>query len=313
MGRYVIKRLLFTIIVLFGVAVVIFTILSLTPGSPVRSILGLNATPDRIAELEHRLGLDKPFYQRFFEYIFGLLHGDLGTSYITNQPVGPEIMSRFKPTLLLAISSIILSSVIGILVGVISAVRQYSLLDDVSTITALVISAVPAFWLGMMLVFGLSVKMKLLPPGGIDSWKSFVLPTLALGLTTAASIMRITRSTMLETVRMDYIRTARAKGASEKQVIFVHALKNALLPIITVLGTTFGTLLGGTVVIEVLFGMPGLGNYLINSILKKDMPAVMSTGLFLSALFCIIMLIVDLLYAFIDPRIKAKYTRRSKS
>ncbi|MBQ1391668.1 MAG: ABC transporter permease [Firmicutes bacterium] len=313
MGRYVIKRLLFTVVVLFGVAVIIFTILSLTPGSPVRSILGLNATPERIAELEHRLGLDKPLPQRFFEYILGLLHGDLGTSYITNQPVGPEIINRFKPTLLLAVFSIILSSVVGILVGVLSAVRQYSLLDDVSTITALVISAVPAFWLGMMLVFWLSVKMKLLPPSGIDSWKSYVLPTLALGLTTAASIMRITRSTMLETVRMDYIRTARAKGASEKQVIFVHALKNALLPIITVLGTTFGTLLGGTVVIEVLFGMPGLGNYLINSILKKDMPAVMSTGLFLSGLFCIIMLIVDLLYAFIDPRIKAKYMRRSKS
>ncbi|MCR4712336.1 MAG: ABC transporter permease [Clostridia bacterium] len=313
MGRYVIKRLLFTVVVLFGVAVIIFTILSLTPGSPVRSILGLNATPERIAELEHRLGLDKPLPQRFFEYILGLLHGDFGTSYITNQPVGPEIINRFKPTLLLAIFSIILSSVVGILVGVLSAVRQYSLLDDVSTITALVISAVPAFWLGMMLVFWLSVKMKLLPPSGIDSWKSYVLPTLALGLTTAASIMRITRSTMLETVRMDYIRTARAKGASEKQVIFVHALKNALLPIITVLGTTFGTLLGGTVVIEVLFGMPGLGNYLINSILKKDMPAVMSTGLFLSGLFCIIMLIVDLLYAFIDPRIKAKYMRRSKS
>ena len=312
MTRYVIKRLLFTLVVLFGVAVIIFTILSLTPGSPVKAILGLNATPERVAELEHRLGLDKPVYERFFLYMKGLLQGDLGTSYITNQPVGPEIFHRFKPTLILAVCSIILSSVFGILIGVISAVRQYSLLDDVSTVTALIVASIPSFWLGMLLVYGLSVKAGLFPPSGIGSWKNYVLPTLALGLTGAAVIMRITRSTMLETVRMDYIRTARAKGASEKQVIVMHALKNALLPIITVVGTTFGPLLGG-VVIEVLFGMPGLGNYLVNSILKKDMPAVMSTGLFLAALFCIIMLIVDLLYAFIDPRIKAKYARRAKS
>lgn len=313
MGRYVIKRLLFTVVVLFGVAVIIFTILSLTPGSPARSILGLSATPEKVVELEHELGLDQPLYIRFFKYISGLLHGDLGTSYITRRPVGPEILQRFQPTLILATLCIILSAVVGILFGVISAIRQYSLLDDVTTMTALIVSAIPEFWLGMMLVYLFSVKLQLLPPSGIESWKSYILPTLSLAFWGAASIMRMTRSTMLETIRMDYIRTARAKGASEKQVIVVHALKNALLPIITVLGTTFGTQLGGTVIIEVLFGMPGLGNYMVNSILKKDMPAVMSTGLFLAAIFCIIILIVDLLYAFIDPRIKAKYMRRPES
>ena len=304
MGRYVIKRLLFTVVVLFGVAVIIFTILSLTPGSPVRSILGLNATPERIAELEHRLGLDKPLPQRFFEYILGLLHGDLGTSYITNQPVGPEIINRFKPTLLLAVFSIILSSVVGILVGVLSAVRQYSLLDDVSTITALVISAVPAFWLGMMLVFWLSVKMKLLPPSGIDSWKSYVLPTLALGLTTAASIMRITRSTMLETVRMDYIRTARSKGISETPVTWKHAFRNSMISVVTVIGMQFGFLIGGSVVTEQVFAFNGIGTLLVTSVSFRDYPCIQSLILIFSLHFILINLIVDLLYAVLNPEIQ---------
>lgn len=307
MRKYVIKRLLFTLLVLFGVAIIIFSIMSLTPGDPARNILGLQATQEKVDTLNHSLGLDQPFFKRFFTYLVGLFQGDMGTSYRTLQPVSNEIFSRFLPTLILACLSIIISAIIGITSGIISAVRQYSLLDDFTTVSALIISAIPSFWLGMMLVLFFSVNRHWLPSSGITIWTSYILPTVTLAAGGAANIMRITRSTMLETVRMDYIRTARAKGASERRVICEHALKNALLPIITVLGTTFGTLLGGTVIIEVLFGMPGLGNYMVGSILEKDTPAVMSTALFLATLFCLILLAVDLLYAFIDPRIKAKY------
>jgi peptide/nickel transport system permease protein len=311
MYRYVFNRLLLTIPVLIGAAFLVFTIMSLTPGDPGTLILGITAEKQDIAKLNHDLGYDRPFLIRFFNYMKNIvLHFDFGISYRTRTPVYNEILSRFPNTFFLAVSSIVISSILGISLGILSAVKQYSFMDSFFTILAMFLAAIPGFWFGLMLMLVFSLKLGWLPSNGVDSWKNFVLPAVTLSLGGAAGLLRLTRSTMLETVRQDYIRTARSKGASERTVIWKHALKNALLPVITSLGMNFGASLGGAIIIEMVFGMPGLGTYIVTSIRQKDVPGVLAATLLLAVLFCIIMLIVDLLYAFIDPRIKAKYARQ---
>jgi peptide/nickel transport system permease protein len=311
MYKYVFNRLLLTIPVLIGAAFLVFTIMSLTPGDPGTLILGITADKQDIAKLNHELGYDRPFMVRFFNYMKNIVvHFDFGISYRTHTPVYNEILSRFPNTFYLAVSSIIVSSILGISLGILSAVRQYSFMDSFFTVLAMFLAAIPGFWFGLMLMLVFSLKLGWLPSNGVDSWKNFVLPALTLSLGGAAGLLRLTRSTMLETVRQDYIRTARSKGASEGTVIWKHALKNALLPVITSLGMNFGASLGGAIIIEMVFGMPGLGTYIVTSIRQKDVPGVLAATLLLAVLFCIIMLIVDLLYAFIDPRIKAKYARQ---
>ena len=309
MWRFVLRRIATMVLIIFGVSLLIFYIISLTPGSPARSILGKNATPEQIEALNERLGYNKPVFQRYLSYMKGLLHGDFGTSYKTNKPVSKELFTRFKPTFILASFSIVFACIIGIPTGIISAVKQYSLIDSFCTITALVLSAIPGFWLGMMLMMIFAVNLRILPVGGVKTLDSYILPVFTLSVCHAAGIMRITRSAMLETVRMDYIRTARAKGASEKRVIIVHALKNALLPIITTIGKTFTIMLGGTIVIEILFTIPGIGDYLLSAILSRDVPVIVSTALVLAVISCVIVLLVDLLYAAIDPRIRGMYIK----
>ena len=296
-----------TIPVMIGAIFLVFTIMYLTPGDPGTLILGITAKQEAINALNHQLGYDRPFLVQFADYLINMLHGDFGISYRTQQPVFNEILARFPTTFWLALLSMICSSVIGITFGIISAVKQYSVLDNITTTTAMLLSAIPGFWLGLMLMMLFSLKLGIFPSSGIDTWKGFVLPVATLTLNGAASQMRLTRSTMLETIRSDYIRTARSKGAPEKVVIWKHALKNALLPVITTMGMNFGAGLGGAVIIETVFGMPGLGLLIVNSIRQKDTPTVMAATLFLAFLFCIVMLIVDILYAYIDPRIKAKY------
>ena len=310
MYKYVIKRLLITIPVLLGVMFIVFTIINFTPGDPASMILGESAPQEDIDRLNHELGYDQPFFVRFFDYVKGVvLEGDLGTSYRTNQPVLDEILSRFPYTVQLAVLSIVFSSLIGISVGILSAVKQYTLVDTASTVLAMVFSAVPGFWLALMLILIFSLTLGWLPSYDLDTAKSYILPTVTLALSGAASIVRLTRSTMLETIRQDYIRTARAKGASERRIIWKHAMKNAMMPVVTSLGMTFGFQLGGTIIVETVFAVPGLGTHVINAIRNKDIPVVLGSTLFLSTLFCIVMLLVDLLYAFLDPRIKAKYTK----
>ena len=310
MYKYVIKRLLITIPVLLGVMFVVFTIINFTPGDPASMILGESAPQEDIDRLNHELGYDQPFFVRFFDYVKGVvLEGDLGTSYRTNQPVLDEILSRFPYTVQLAVLSIVFSSLIGISVGILSAVKQYTLVDTASTVLAMVFSAVPGFWLALMLILIFSLTLGWLPSYDLDTAKSYILPTVTLALSGAASIVRLTRSTMLETIRQDYIRTARAKGASERRIIWKHAMKNAMMPVVTSLGMTFGLQLGGTIIVETVFAVPGLGTHVINAIRNKDIPVVLGSTLFLSTLFCIVMLLVDLLYAFLDPRIKAKYSK----
>ena len=309
MIKYVVKRLLPLIPVILGVLLIVFSIMNLTPSSPGRLILGIQASEEDVAKLDHDLGYDKPFAVRFTDYVVNALKGDFGKSYRTSRPVAEEINNRFPTTLRLAILAVITSVLIGVPLGVLSAVKQYSFLDLISTVTAMFMASVPGFWLGLMMMLLFSLKLGWTPVSGAESWSSYILPTLTLAIPSSASLLRLTRSTMLETIRQDYIRTARAKGVKEGHVIFRHALKNALLPLITSVGMHFGGLLGGTVLIESVFSFPGLGSKMLSAIRDKDVPMVTGCTVFLAVLFCLIMLVVDLLYAYVDPRVKARYSK----
>lgn len=309
MYRYILKRLGLLIPILLGVTFIVFTIMSLTPGDPGRLILGQKVPQSAVDQLNHELGFDQPFLIRYANYIGDAVQGDFGKSYRTSRPVFDEIFSRFPTTIKLACLGVLTSVILGIPIGILSAVRQYSALDIISTVLAMLMAAIPSFWLGLMMIIFFSLKLGWLPSNGVGSIAHYVMPTLTLGVPSAASIIRLTRATMLETIRQDYIRTARAKGATEKTVIWKHALKNALLPVITVVGMSFGSLLGGTILIESVFSMPGVGTLMLNAIRMKDIPQVMATVILLAGLFCIIMLIVDILYAYIDPRLKARYSK----
>lgn len=300
--------------VLLGVSFLVFAILSLTPGDPGTIILGITADPEDIAALNAEFGYDKPFLIRYFDYIGNVIfHFDLGTSYQSRQPVIDDIMARFPNTLLLAVLSMSAASIIGITLGIISAVRQYTVLDQTLVVVALVFASIPGFWMGSMLMLLFSMKLGILPSYGADTLKHFILPTITVCMTSAAGLLRLTRSAMLETVRQEYIRTAKAKGASKKRIIWKHALRNAMLPVVTTLGTSFGASLGGAIIAETVFAMPGMGTLITTAIRQKDIPVVMGATLFLAVLFSLVILIVDILYAWIDPRIKAKYENGGRS
>lgn len=308
MMRYILKRLLMMIPVLFGVAFVIFTMLYFTPGDPAVQILGEGATPEAIAALREELGLNAPFVVRFFNYIKDLVwYGDLGISYSTNRPVIDEILSRFPTTLELAALSVLIATFIGVFCGIIAAVRQYSIYDNVATVVSLIGASMPNFWQGIMMILLFSVYLGWLPASGFDSPICWIMPAMTIGTSTAASIMRMTRSSMLEVIRKDYIRTARAKGQSEFVVIFHHALKNAMIPVLTTIGLSFGRMMGGAVLTESIFAIPGLGSLIVNAIKARDYPVVQGGVLFIAFVFGFVNLFVDILYAFCDPRIKAMY------
>jgi len=309
MHKYVIKRLLFVIPTILVVTFIVYSIMELTPSSPGRAILGPQATQEQVDMLNADIGYDKPFFTRYINYILNALQGDFGISYKTRRPVFAEIFARFPTTLRLALMGVIGSALIGIPLGVLSAVKQYSIVDAISTFSALLLAAIPVFWFGMMLVLLFSLKLGWLPASGIGSWRHYVLPAVTLFLPGAAVILRMTRTTMLETIRQDYVRTAKAKGASRKRIIWYHSLKNALLPVITNLGMSFGFMLGGAVLTEAVFALPGLGTFIVSSIRSKDITIVMGSIVFLALLFCFILLVVDLIYAFLDPRIKAQYSK----
>lgn len=309
MLKYIVKRLILVIPILLGVSFLIFSIMALTPGNPAQILLGDAATEEQVEALSKELGYDKPFLQRYFTYIKGIsTKFDFGNSHRTGIPVLEEIISRASVSFVIASLAIIGACLIGIPIGILSAVKQYTLLDTMPTFLALILAALPAFWLGMLLLFLFALVLGVLPGGGIGTWKHYVLPVFTLSLPHGAMILRYTRSSMLETIREDYIRTARAKGVSERNVIWKHALKNALLPVVTVMGISFISLLGGAVSVETLFSIPGLGRTLVESVKMKDLPLVMGLTLFVSFASAFIVLLVDIIYSFIDPRIKARYT-----
>lgn len=308
MHKYVIKRLLMLIPVILGVSFLVFFIMSLSPGDPARTILGENAPQESVDALREELGLNDPVVVQYVNYMKDLLHGDLGESYKSGRPVFGEIVARFPATLKLAFWGMLFAVVLSIPIGIISATKQYSLTDSVSMVFALLGVATPNFWLGLMLIIVFSLHLRWFPSGGMEAgWRSLVLPVITLGTGCMANITRTTRSSMLEVIRQDYIRTAKAKGVSHSKVINKHALKNALIPMVTVIGLQFGSLLGGAVLTEAVFSWPGVGTFLVNSIKAKDTPAVLGCVIVFSICFSIVNLCVDLLYAYIDPRIKSKY------
>ena len=293
---------------LLGISIVIFTIMYFCPGDPATAILGNGATPAAIAEKRAEMGLDEPYLVRLGDYLSQVfLHFDLGTSYFQNQSVMSGILYRLPYTFAIAAISMLLQICIGTPLGITAAVHQNGIADRVCMIVALGGVSIPGFWLAMMLVLVFSVQLGWLPPYGVGGLPYYILPCVANAFAGIASQARQTRSSMLEVIRSDYIVTARAKGLSEREILYKHALPNALIPIITVIGNGMGMMLGGTVVIESVFSIPGIGMYTTQAINNRDYPIVMGGVLFLGAVFSLIMLLVDVIYAFVDPRIKAQY------
>lgn len=299
--------------VLFGVTLLIFTLMYFLPGNPVHQILGSDATQEEVDALTEELGLNEPFFVRFFNYVKNAVTKfDFGKSYTTRNPVSQEIATRFPFTLKLAFYAAIVSAVIGVLTGIVAATRQYSIFDGLATIIALLGVSMPIFWLALMLILIFAINLSWLPVSGSYGPEYWILPVATVGMTGAANIMRTTRSSMLETIRQDYIRTARAKGQKENKVITDHALKNALIPVITVIGLQFGGILGGSVISETVFAVPGIGKYMIDGIMQRDQPVVLATIIFLSFCVSVVNLVVDVLYSFIDPRVTTHKSKDKK-
>lgn len=309
MFRYIAHRVLLFVPVLLGVVVIIFTLMYVTPGDPALSILGENATPEQIAAIHKKLGLNDSYLVQLTRYFFNLLQGDLGTSYRSGRPVLEEILSRYPNTVILAFSSVALGILIGVTVGIISAVKQYSFLDKFFTVFSLLGVSAPSFWIAMVLVVIFSVQLRLLPATGSTEFRHWVLPVFTLGLQASASIMRMTRSSMLEVIRQDYIRTSRAKGQTELLTIMRHAFRNALVPIITVIGIQICGFLAGAVLVETVFAIPGVGKFIVDSVTFKDYPVVQGAVFWIGLNCVLINLFVDIIYCFVDPRIKGQYSR----
>ena len=312
MGRYILKRILATIPVLLCVTFVIFTLMHFTDGDPARLILGDTASEAEVLAMRSEMGLDKPFLEQYFRYLGGLLHGDLGISYMTKMPVSSEIMNRLPVTARLAFLSCLFAICVGVPAGIISAVRQYSLLDNVLTVLALLGITMPNFWLALMLILFFSVSLGILPASGLYGPLYYIMPIISISAASVATITRMTRSSMLEVIRSDYIRTARAKGLSEREVIFRHALKNALITILTIVGIQFASGLSGAVVNEQVFAIPGIGKMMIDAIKNRNYPLVEGGVLVIAVMCCLVNLAVDLMYAVADPRIKMQYTKAKR-
>lgn len=304
MWQYIMRRLVLVIPVLIGVSIVVFWMVRAIPGDPAAVLAGEAATEEVRAEIRARLGLDRHPVVQYGIFIRNAAKGDFGRSIRTRRPVIAEIGTRAMPTLELAAAALTVAVVIGLVAGVLSAVKPNSLVDAVGMFLALVGVSMPVFWLGLMLMLQFSYKFGWLPTAGRGTWAHIVLPAVTLGLSSAAIIARMTRSSMLEVLRHDYVRTARAKGVRESFIVIRHALRNALIPIVTVAGLQFGTMLGGAVLTESVFAWPGMGRYLVDSIGARDYPAVQGTVLVLALAFILINLIVDVLYAYIDPTIR---------
>lgn len=333
LGSFIIRRLFLMLLVLFGVSVLVFVIAKVIPADPVGAILGGNAPIDLVEDMKRRLGLDKPLMNQFIDYMLGLLKGDLGTSLKSNRPVVKDIANFFPATLELSICATVLSVVLGIFLGILSAVYRNKFIDHFARVFSILGVSMPVFWTGLLLLLLFYFRLGWLPGTGrlglfitpptkytglylIDSLISLnfeafkdalahlVLPSLVLGYSAAASIARITRSSMLDVLRQDFIRTAKAKGIGKRLVIYRHALRNALIPVVTIIGLTFGGLLEGAVLTETIFGWPGLGRYIVNSLLLLDYPAIMGGTLFVAVIYSLVNLVVDIIYAALDPRMR---------
>jgi ABC-type dipeptide/oligopeptide/nickel transport system permease component len=303
MSAFILRRLLLSIPTLFGVLVVAFLLLYVAPGDPVMAMVGERADEATIARLRQELRLDDPLPVQFGHYLGGILKGDLGKSYITNRPIRKDILERFPKTLQLAGAAMLLATVLGVTLGVLSGRRPGSAIDRFGLAIAYLGISFPVYWVGLLLILLFAVTLHWLPPSGFGGIRYLALPALALGMRSIAFLARMTRSAMLDALGADYVRTARAKGLSEFVVVARHALRNAMIPIITVLGLDFGAYLTGSILTETIFSWPGLGRYVVNAIARRDLPAIQGSVLFLSAVFVLVNLITDVAYAKADPRV----------
>lgn len=309
MLKYTIRRLLLLIPVILGVTIAVFSIMYLVPGDPAVTMLGVDAGEEALNELRHALNLDQPYLVRLGMYMYQVfIQFDLGESYMTGLPILNEILSRFPNTLILAISCIIVAMVAGVSLGVYAATHQGKIGDYISIVVALLGASIPGFWLSLMAVLVFATKLRWLPAYGMGGFQYWILPVLTTSVMGIASQARQSRSSMLEVLGSDYIVMARSKGLSEKKVIFRHALPNALIPIITVAGTNFALLLGGSMLTENIFSIPGVGLYMIKAVNNRDYPSIQGSVLLLAILFSLIMLVMDLIMAAVDPRIKAQFS-----
>jgi len=310
MGKYVLKRLLMLIPVILGVVLIVFTILRMSPNDPIRTILGDMASQAEVDAMREEVGLNDPFVVQFFNYVKNIVTKfDFGVSWVNGHDIVEEIGDRFSVTVQLAILSTLVAGLVGIPLGIICAVKQYSLLDNFCMVIALIFLAIPGFWMALMLIVQFALKWKLFPPSGFYGIEYMVLPVLSEGLSCVAGILRTTRSNMLEVIRQDYIRTARAKGLSENTVIIKHALRNALIPVVTLMGMQFGKMLGGVFVLETVFAIPGLGKMLVDACSIKNIPVVQGGVIFIAVIYGVVNLAVDLVYGMVDPRIFAAFKK----
>ena len=303
MLKYICKRLLLMIPTLLGIIFIVFTVMNLTPGSPGRTILGTAATQEQVDQLNHELGYDRPFLVRFFDYCGDLLQGDMGTSYRTRADFTTELKGRMPTTLKLGIASFVFSSILGISLGILSAVKQYSFADTFCSTTAILFASIPGFFLGMVLIYVFGLQLGWFPTFGGTDFKSYVLPVISLAMYPMAYTTRLTKTSMLDALGQDYVRTARAKGVMPYKVIFKHALRNALIPVITYAGPMVAYIITGSMVVETIFSIGGLGSSFVTSINNRDYTLIMGVTLFLAFLMVTANLITDIIYKLVDPRI----------
>lgn len=301
--KYALKRLLLLIPVIFCVTFILYIILSVAPGSLARQLLGEDATDEQILALEQEMGIDKPVIVQYANYMIGVCQMDFGSSWVSGEEVINQFALRLPYTLLVTFLSMLFAVGVGIPLGIGSAIKQYGLLDYGSSFVAMLLFSLPAFWLGTMCQVFFCLTLGWLPTSGVGSWKHFILPPLILGANTMASMIRMARTSMLDVIRQDYIRTARAKGSSERRVIMHHSIRNGLIPVVTQIGISFAGAIGGAVVTESIFTIPGIGTLLINAVKSRDVPVVMGTVIFVTIIVGVINLLVDLVCAVIDPRI----------
>ncbi|HCL79915.1 MAG TPA: peptide ABC transporter [Synergistaceae bacterium] len=304
MVLYILRRLFQSVWVLVGVTVLVFALVQLIPGGPALMILGEDATAEQITLVNQRLGLDRPLHVQYLDWLGKVVRGDFGVSFQDSRPILPDLLNRMPATLELLVVAMFFSLIIALPIGIISAVKPNSLLDNVGRVLALLGVSMPSFWIGLLLIMVFARNLGWFPAVGRESWTSVIMPAFALGVSMAGILMRMIRSSLLEVLREDYLKTARAKGLTEKVVVLKHAMRNAILPVITTIALQVGNLLGGSVVIETVFAWPGMGRFCYMRMLQRDIPTIMGNLMLYAVFVCILNIVTDLLYAYFDPRIR---------
>jgi peptide/nickel transport system permease protein len=304
MVGYILKRLFAALPTLFGVSLVIFAMVHLAPGDPVQVMLDVHASATEVARLRSELGLDRPLPEQYLRFVTGAVRGDLGQSLKSGRPVVTEMAERLPATLLLTFAGMGIAIPLGVLLGVIAAARRDTWVDQLTMMLAMIGVSMPSFWIGIVLIYLFGVKLNWLPVAGASSWKSLIMPAFTLGLLASSVLARMTRSGMLEVLSSDYIRTARSKGLAQKVVLYRHALKNTLIPVITIIGVQIGSLLGGTFIIEQLYAWPGVGRLAVGAINSRDYPLMQAIGLYVALAYVVVNLLIDIIYGLLDPRIR---------